>query len=220
MSEATDPYRVGGNDPRSTPETYQQASLFAGHEYRSFKGSLRDSGVSYGMGAASLQVWKEAIANYQHSALSASPTTQTSLFELPAHHCDPDAINPFALSFHPAEFYRLPAMDSGDACIYFVIDRLASITKTTRSPILLYIGETCRSSKRWQGVHDCKRYVTNYRELHHTHSIPTQIVMSFWWDAPSKSSQRQKLERSLITKWRSPFNKENWQTWGTPFFAL
>ena len=208
MSEATNPYQVCGDGSKHNG-TYQQESLFAGHEHRSFK----DSGVSYGMGIDSLQIWKEAIANHQNSAITTRPTTQTSLFDLPSNHCDPDAINPFGLTFHPAEFYRLPTMDAGDACIYFVIDLMA----TARSPLLLYIGETCRSSKRWQGVHDCKRYVMNYRELHYTHSIPTQIVMSFWWDAPSKSSQRQKLERELITKWRSPFNKENWQTWGTPF---
>jgi len=28
---------------------------------------------------------------------------------------------------------------------------------------------------------------------------------------------RQQLERALILKWRSPFNKENWQMWGQLF---
>jgi hypothetical protein len=28
---------------------------------------------------------------------------------------------------------------------------------------------------------------------------------------------RLKLERELILRWQSPFNKENWQKWGQPF---
>ncbi|MEO1211419.1 MAG: GIY-YIG nuclease family protein, partial [Cyanobacteria bacterium J06638_20] len=27
----------------------------------------------------------------------------------------------------------------------------------------------------------------------------------------------QHLESALIYRWRSPFNKENWTFWGTPF---
>ncbi|WP_228061762.1 hypothetical protein [[Phormidium] sp. LEGE 05292] len=28
---------------------------------------------------------------------------------------------------------------------------------------------------------------------------------------------RQQLESVLIAKWKSPFNKQNWDVWGTPF---
>jgi len=189
---------------------YEQGSLFGEGTQRSSR--LYDSGANYQMGAASLQGWKDAIAKHQSSLTAMIPASQTSLFELPNHHCDPHAIAPFKLPFQPAEFYRLPNAD-GDACIYFVIDLVASI----QSPVLLYIGETCRSHKRWKGIHDCKRYLLNYRELHNTHNLPTQVVMTFWWDAPTSTRPRQQLERLLIEKWRSPFNKENWSFWATPF---
>ncbi len=200
----------GFSSHTKTPD-YEQGSLF--EKVRQSPLKLHDSGANYGMGATSLQAWKQAIANHQSLANRAIPDVQTSLFELPDSHCDPHAIAPFTLPIHPAEFYRLPNDDRGDACIYFVIDLIAS----SRSPVLLYIGESCRSYQRWKGVHDCKRYLLNYRELHITHNLPTQIVMTFWWDAPLATKPRQQLERILIEKWRSPFNKENWNFWGTPF---
>ncbi len=190
--------------------SYEQGSLFSEGIQRNSR--LYDSSVNYEMGSSSLQLWKQAIAKYQSSITSMIPAIQTSLFDLGLSHCDPHAIDPFKLKIEPAEFYRLPSADSGDACIYFVID-LAVLF----SPVLLYVGETCRSSKRWKGIHDCKRYLLNYREIHHTHNLPTQVIMTFWWDAPSATRPRQQLERILIEKWRSPFNKENWNFWGTPF---
>ncbi len=193
------------------PSEYKQGSLFIEGIQRSSK--LYDSGASYEMGSQSLQLWKQAITKYQNSITTMIPAIQTSLFDLPPNHCDPHQINPFSLPMQPAEFYRLPTTDGGDACIYFVID----LTTPSQSPVLLYIGETCSSNKRWKGLHDCKRYILNYRELHTTHNIPTQVVMTFWWEVPSATRPRQQLERILIEKWRSPFNKENWNFWGTPF---
>lgn len=188
---------------------YKQGSLFS--EGMQHTSKLYDSGAIYEMGSQSLQVWKQAIAKYQSSVFTTIPAIQTTLFDLPSNHCDPHAINPFCLPIQPAEFYRLSTTDDGDACIYFVIDL------TSPSPVLLYIGETCSSNQRWKGDHDCKRYILNYRELHATHNIQTQVVMTFWWEAPAATRPRQQLERILIEKWRSPFNKENWSFWGTPF---
>jgi hypothetical protein len=37
----------------------------------------------------------------------------------------------------------MPASCLGDACLYFNIDSAASL--------VLYVGETCRSNKRWKG---------------------------------------------------------------------
>lgn len=213
MSDRHNPYKIN-QKPRQVGETslsYEQGSLFGEGIERSRR--VYDSGASYEMGSRSLQEWKQAIAKYQDSVTKAIPDVQTTLFELFPTHCDPHAINPFNLPIHPAEFYRLPSADSGDACVYFVID----LVSPAQMPVLLYIGETCRSSKRWKGIHDCKRYLTNYRELHTTHNHQTQVVMTFWWDAPSAFRPRQHLERSLIEKWRSPFNKENWSFWATPF---
>lgn len=205
--------------PHSPQKTlnYEQGSLFGEGTQRSSR--LYDGSVNYEMGSSSLQLWKQAIAKYQSSITTAIPATQTALFDLPSSHCDPHAINPFSLPIQPAEFYRLPSADGGDACVYFVIDLVAivDLAANIHAPVLLYVGETCRSSKRWKGLHDCKRYLLNYRELHMTHSVPTQIVMTFWWDVPAVARLRQQLEIILIEKWRSPFNKENWRFWGTPF---
>lgn len=195
----------------SNPLSYEQGSLFS--EVLQRNSRLYDSGTNYQMGSKSLQSWKEAISKYQDSITVMIPAVQTTLFDMPSSHCDPHAINPFKLPIQPAEFYRSPNADSGDACIYFVIDLINEL----QSPVLLYIGETIRSHQRWKGLHDCKRYILNYRELHTMHNLPTQVVMTFWWDAPLATSPRQQLERTLIEKWRSPFNKENWSLWGTPF---
>jgi len=123
-------------------------------------------------------------------------------------------LDPFDLPVYPAEFYRLPQgaspnLGGNDACIYFVIDQAAQL--------LLYVGETCRSQKRWQGNHDCKRYIQNYQGLHYQHQKNVAVVMAFAWDVPQSSRQRQHLEQQLIQLWRSPFNRENWQYWQTPF---
>jgi hypothetical protein len=192
--------------------SYEQGGLFQERMPQNQQ-RLCDSGTSYQMGSKSLQSWKQAIAKYQESLTVMIPAIQSCLFEIPVSHCDPEAINPFRLPIQPAEFYRLPNADNGDACIYFVIDLVSQIDL----PVLLYVGETIHSHKRWKGVHDCKRYLLNYHELHAIHNLSTQIVMTFWWDAPIATGPRQKLERILINKWRSPFNKENWNLWGTPF---
>jgi hypothetical protein len=214
MSDPATPYNSKNYETRGLSPlsgvNYEQGSLFSEGIQRTSR--LYDSGEKYQMGSQSLQNWKNAIAKYQSSVTTMIPV-QTSLFDLPNNHCDPHAINPFALPMHPAEFYRLPSDDRGDACLYFVID----LTQASQPPVLLYVGETCRSHQRWKGTHDCKRYLLNYRELHTTHNIPTQVVMTFWWDAPTATRARQQLEKILIEKWRSPFNKENWSFWGTPF---
>jgi hypothetical protein len=165
------------------------------------------------MGSTYLQNWKQSIAKYQHSITTTIPSQQVDLFEMPQHHCNLDQIHPFNLPVQSVEFYRLPSNDKGDACIYFVIDLRA----TDQLPALLYIGETCHSQQRWKGVHDCKRYLANYREQNQAHHLVTQLVMAFWWHTPTDAKSRQKLERNLIDRWRSPFNKENWHFWGNPF---
>ena len=153
--------------------------------------------------------WKSQIYNYQQRVRESEPLQQTALFDLPPSHCNPDSIDPFELQPHPSEFYRLPDNDS-EACLYFVIDNAL--------PILLYVGETKRTpSQRWKGVHDAKSYITNYISLHRQHGLDVAVVAAFWWDVPEGARSRQQLELALIQKWRSPFNKENWERWGQPF---
>ena len=161
------------------------------------------------MDAQALARWKSQIYDYQQRVRESQPAQQTTLFEVVSTHCDPDRIHPLSLHLRPMSFYRLPADSPGEACIYFVIDSAAQL--------LLYVGETCRSNKRWKGTHDCKRYIEKYQDLHYQHKLSCAVNMAFWWDAPVDTRPRQQLELALIQKWRSPFNKENWERWGQPF---
>lgn len=153
--------------------------------------------------------WKSRIVAHQQRAKDNKPVQQTTLFDIAPVHFDPDAIDPFSLSLCPMSFYRLPVDNSGFACIYFMVDSAADL--------ILYIGETCRSNQRWRGVHDAKRYLSLYQDLHYRHGLKTAVNMAFWWDTPAETKPRQQLELSLIMMWRSPFNKENWSLWGRPF---
>lgn len=161
------------------------------------------------MDGDALMKWKTLIAAYQQRTRESQPVQQVTLFDLAPAHVDPDTVDPFTLRLCPMSFYRLPDSSPGDACLYFVID--------TAADLILYIGETCRSSKRWKGTHDTKRYLSLYQDLHYQHGLQTAVNIAFWWDAPVQTRPRQQLELSLINKWRSPFNKENWAFWGAPF---
>lgn len=157
----------------------------------------------------SLVQWKEKIEHYQQQVRHNQQPQQASLFDLAPVHCDSDSIDPFTLKLQPSQFYRL-AERSDQVCLYFVIDNAL--------PILLYVGETKQSpKKRWGGTHDCKQYIAEYIELHRRYKLNVAVCTAFWWNTPADRKARQKLERELIVKWRSPFNKENWEIWGQPF---
>ncbi|AKG20272.1 hypothetical protein [Calothrix sp. 336/3] len=161
------------------------------------------------MDEKTLIAWKHQIFIHQQQVRIQEPHQQMSLFSTPNSHVEPNIIDPFALKPSPMSFYRLPVDSSGQACLYFVIDMAANL--------LLYIGETCQSNQRWKGVHDCKRYIQKYLDLHYDYQLPTAVNIAFWWDAPVPTRARQRLELALIKKWKSPFNKENWRFWGQPF---
>ncbi|WP_414756628.1 GIY-YIG nuclease family protein [Anabaena sp. CCY 9910] len=160
------------------------------------------------MSADALVKWKGQILDYQQRVRGSQPPQQVTLFDLAPVHCDSEAIDPFMLHLQPMAFYRMPD-DFGQAALYFVIDSAAEL--------LLYVGETKRSNKRWRGTHGCKDYISSYQDLHHRYQIETAVNIGFWWDAPIERRARQALELSLIQQWRSPFNKENWERWGQPF---
>lgn len=160
------------------------------------------------MDTEALVRWKTKITAHQQRTKE-NRLVQGTLFEVARAHVDPNKIDPFKLCLCPMSFYRLPVDSPGAACIYFVLDSAAGLT--------LYIGETCRSNKRWQGTHDCKRYLDKYQSLHYQHGLSCAVNMAFWWDAPVQTKPRQQLELSLIGKWQPPFNKENWQRWSQPF---
>lgn len=189
--------------------TDHQPSLFSAAELRGCYATTPSAGLE--ISQASLADWKQRICDYQQP-LRTQPMQQGNLFELPTlDAADPDPIDPFSLPQQNTEFWRWKADAAGIAALYFVIDY--------ELPILLYIGETVKSNQRWKGEHDCKRYLLNYRQAHYQHQLPSTLGIAFS-TAPAQTRPRQKLESALIYKWRSPFNKENWQFWGTPFVGI
>ncbi|MCC5652583.1 hypothetical protein LC609_22730 [Nostoc sp. XA013] len=92
----------------------------------------------------------------------------------------------------------MPTDSLGDACLYFIVDSGAGL--------ILYVGETCRSNKRWKGIHACKDYIASYQDLHYRYGMKIAVNIAFWWDATIDRRARQELELNLILKWRSPLN--------------
>jgi hypothetical protein len=190
----------------------EQPSLFSDLELRQIRHSGLNASPSLEISASTLQDWKQRIFQYQQQMMEESVRpAQATLFEGQNLETDLETLNPFGLRSQNIEFWRWPAHEPGLAALYFVIDN--------ELPLVLYVGETCHSSQRWKGVHDCKRYVRNYIEAHRPHNLPVSVGIGFWPHAPEATRPRQKMERSLIEKWRSPFNKENWRHWGTPFIG-
>ncbi|MEH2062166.1 MAG: GIY-YIG nuclease family protein [Nostoc sp.] len=144
--------------------------------------------------------WKAQILDYQQRVRQSKPPEQVSLFDLASNHCEPDRIDPLQLQVRrrsppqaSLSFWRMPADSPGDACLYFVVDSAAGL--------ILYVGETCRSNKRWKGIHACKDYIASYQDLHYRYGLQTAVNIAFWWDAPTDRRSRQELELSLILKW-------------------
>ena len=156
--------------------------------------------------ALSLIAWKTRVITYQKTDAIAPVTAQGSLFDFFVPELE---LDPFTLPRQNTQFWRWKSSDLGVSALYFVIDY--------ECDLLLYVGETVKSESRWRGEHDCKRYLLHYQQSHYSHDLPTQLGIAFWKDAPVKTRDRQKLESELITQWRSPFNKENWKFWATPF---
>jgi len=157
-----------------------------------------------------LTTWKRRIHHFQQSVERDAAPAQGSLFET-GPRSPVDELDPFSLPQRNAEFWRGQFTDTGNAALYFVVDH--------ELPILLYVGETVKANQRWKGVHDCKRYILSYVAAHRTHQVPVQVNIGFWPYAPEDRKARQGLESELIRKWRSPFNKENWRQWATPFIG-
>jgi hypothetical protein len=180
----------------------EQLSLFSNAEYKTLRSQKPV------MDAYALEQWKSRVFTYQQRIRNTELPQQVSLFDVPLSHCNPEEINPFELQLQSMAFYRMPDT-FGQAALYFIVD--------SASEILLYIGETCQSNKRWKNTHDCKEYIASYQELNHRYEIKTAVNIAFWWDAPVDRKPRQALEQKMIQKWRSPFNKEMWELWGQPF---
>lgn len=158
---------------------------------------------------AELQIWKGRVLDLQQAVQAGPQVEQASLFDFSEVSNPVDTLDPFTLPQRNAEFWRGQFSESGVPALYFVVDH--------ELPILLYVGETIKSNQRWKGEHDCKRYILNYISAHRPHGLPVTVNIGFWPYAPSDRKSRQALESDLIYKWRSPFNKENWAFWNTPF---
>lgn len=186
-----------------------QPSLFTAAELSGCYAVTPSSGVD--MSEKVLAAWKQRILQFQQQVRLDHPIQQSLWGAMPltTRSQNPDSIDPFELPQQNTEFWRWKADDAGVAALYFVIDYAL--------PILLYIGETVKSNQRWKGEHDCKRYLLNYRQVHYQLQVESSLGIGFWAEAPVQTRARQKLESALIARWRSPFNKENWQFWGTPF---
>ncbi|MEX0272507.1 GIY-YIG nuclease family protein [Leptolyngbyaceae cyanobacterium UHCC 1019] len=187
--------------------TGQQTSLFS---VADGSGGYRVAPVEpLQIGVAALQSWKQRVFQHQQQ-VTVNASAQGSLFTLPPTVADlAESIDLFKLPRQNTEFWRWKADSEGVSSLYFVVDY--------ELPILLYVGETVKSGLRWKGEHDCKRYILNYISAHRPHHLSVTVNISFWENAPTHTRDRQKLESALIHKWRSPFNKENWKYWNTPF---
>jgi hypothetical protein len=182
----------------------EQGNLFSAQELAGTYTAHQSSPLD--LDARSLIDWKTRVIDYQQTDAIAPALQQGSLFDLTP--TEPE-LNPFTLPRQNTQFWRWKASDVGVSALYFVIDYHCNL--------LLYIGETVKSDSRWKGDHDCKRYLLHYQQAHYSNDLPTQLGIAFWKDAPQKTRDRQKLESDLIQQWRSPFNKENWTFWATPF---
>lgn len=156
----------------------------------------------------SLEKWKKRINSYQQNMRNYKLEQKLLMngYESPWKS---DDVDPFSLKTHSDQFYDLPEYKNSQSCLYFILD--------TAFPLLLYVGETKLSPQERWNSHDCRNYIKKYIELHRKYQIKVTIRSAFWWGIPKQRKLRQSLEKELILRWRSPFNKESWQWWGQPF---
>lgn len=196
-----------------------QINLFSRKQLQDVRGTYH---VQPGLGltAAQIMAWQTKIHQYQQSLMNQAPPSQISLFpaldhatpaSIPESDCLIQTLNPFTLRQQNTEFWRWQPITPGQPALYFVIDY--------QWPLLLYVGETLNDQQRWQGDHGCKQYLQNYVSALRTAQLGVSVGIGFWPGAAADRKARQAQERALILHWRSPFNKENWHYWQTPFIG-
>ena len=161
---------------------------------------------------SSLIEWRKNIYEYQNKVMDnlQNPISQKSLFKID-DSSDLVKINPFLLTSFSINFWRSnKSVDKGPA-MYFVIETI----KTFK--IILYIGETNSADKRWKGDHDCKNYISNYKETMSNNKLESNLDIRFFLDVPKEVKLRRRLEKRLIYLWLPPFNKETRDRWTTTF---
>ena len=161
---------------------------------------------------SSLIQWRKNIYKFQNKVTEnlQKPISQESLFKID-DGSDLVKINPFLLTSFSINFWRSnKSVDKGPA-MYFVIETIKT------SKIILYIGETNSADKRWKGDHDCKNYISNYKETMSNNKLESNLDIRFFLDVPKDVKLRRKLEKRLIYLWLPPFNKETRERWTTTF---
>ena len=156
--------------------------------------------------------WRKNIYEYQNKVIKnlQNPVSQKSLFKID-DSLDLLKINPFLLTSFSINFWRSnKSVDKGPA-MYFVIETIKTAS------IILYIGETSSADKRWKGDHDCKNYLSNYKETMSSNKLESNLDIRFFLDVPKEVKLRRKLEKRLIYLWLPPFNKETRNRWTTTF---
>ncbi len=161
---------------------------------------------------SSLIQWRKNIYEYQSKVIGnlENSISQKCLFKND-DSLDLLKLNPFLLTSFSINFWRSnKSVDKGPA-MYFVIETIKNYK------IILYIGETNSADKRWKGDHDCKNYISNYKETMSNNKLESNLDIRFFLDVPKEVKLRRKLEKRLIYLWLPPFNKETRDRWTTTF---
>ena len=159
-----------------------------------------------------LMIWRKRIYAHQSKIMQDNQNNilQQTIFP-EKDNIDYKKIYPFSLQGLSLNFWRTNQSVHNGPAMYFVIDSMNS------SQIILYIGETNSANKRWKGVHDCKNYLSNYKEALSYNNLSSHLDIRFFLDVPKEVKLRRKLEQKLIYLWLPPFNKETRNRWTTTF---
>ena len=164
------------------------------------------------IGVESLIEWRKKIHNHQIKISEDGHNQTSQQTTLPINNISNEIkINPFSLQPLSLNFWRTNQHIHNGPAMYFVVDTMIS------SKIILYIGETNSANKRWKGEHDCKNYLTNYKEALAHNNLSSHQDIRFFLDVPKEVKLRRKLEQQLIYLWLPPFNKETRDRWSTTF---
>ena len=159
-----------------------------------------------------LTAWRDKIYSHQLKILEDGHNKTLQQTILPVKNFfNEKKIDPFSLQPLSLNFWRTNQYIHDGPAMYFVIDTIES------SKIILYIGETNSANKRWKGEHDCKNYLTNYKEALAHNNLSSHQDIRFFLDVPKEVKLRRKLEQQLIYLWLPPFNKETRNRWKTTF---
>ena len=159
-----------------------------------------------------LMMWRNRIYKHQSKIEEDNQNNISQQSIMPENeNIDPKKIYPFSLKGLSLNFWRTNQSVHNGPAMYFVIDNMKN------SQIILYIGETNSANKRWKGEHDCKNYLSNYKEALAYNNLTSQLDIRFFLDVPKNAKSRRKLEQKLIYLWMPPFNKETRDRWSTTF---